>query len=83
MISAVLGSFVLVVFWTVLCFFWVYFWKSPIYCRCNAGFSFETNKNMIFLDYFWQILLVIFTETCLLAVHNTEFDRGQAESWQP
>jgi hypothetical protein len=31
------------------------FWDSPIYCRDNAGFSFGTNKNLIFLNYFWQI----------------------------
>jgi hypothetical protein len=58
-------------------------WKSPIYCCYNVGFSFGTNKNLIFLDYFWQILLVIFVETCLLAVHSAESDRGQKEIGQP
>jgi hypothetical protein len=67
------------------------FWKSPFYCCYNARFSFGTNKNLTFLrlflanlvDYFWQILLVIFAETCLLAVHNVESDKGQKEIWQP
>jgi hypothetical protein len=35
-------------------------WKSPFYFCYNAEFSFGTNNNLIFLDYFWQILLVIF-----------------------
>jgi hypothetical protein len=59
------------------------FWKSPFYCIYNAGFSFGTNMNLFFLDYFWQIWLIIFAETCLLVVHNTGFDRGQTERWQP
>jgi hypothetical protein len=48
-----------------------------------SDFLFGTNKNLIFMDYFWQILLVIFAEICLLAVHNAESDRGQTKRWQP
>jgi hypothetical protein len=51
-------------------------WKSPFYCRYNAEFSFGTNKNLIFLDYFWQILLVIFAKSCMPAVHSAESDKG-------
>jgi hypothetical protein len=36
-----------------------------------------------FLNYYWQILLVTFAESCLLAVHNAESNRGQREIGQP
>jgi hypothetical protein len=37
----------------------------------------------IFLDYFWQILLVSCAESCLQAVHSTEFAKGLRETRQP
>lgn len=36
------------------------FWKSPIYCRYTAGFSFGTNKNLIFLRIFFTKLVGYF-----------------------
>jgi hypothetical protein len=44
---------------------------------------FLTNKNLICLDYFWQIWLIMFAETCLLADHNARSDKGQTNRWQP
>jgi hypothetical protein len=52
------------------------FWKNPFYCRYNAGISMCTNKIISFELFFWQILLVSFVESCLQAVHSTEFVRG-------
>jgi hypothetical protein len=80
-ISAVLGLLILFILFDIILncivtFTDCNFWKIRFYCRYNAGFCFQTNKNLILLEYFWKILLVIFAETCMLAVHKAESNRG-------
>jgi hypothetical protein len=77
--------FVLASIWVVLDYIAICnFWKSPFYCRYNAKFFLGTNKTLISLRfcffgiYCWLLLV----ESCLLAVHSAEFDRGQRKMWQ-
>jgi len=58
------------------------FWKSPFYCRYNAGFSFGTNKNLTFLRLFLENLVGYFCRNMSAGSHDTESDRGQKEIWQ-
>lgn len=58
------------------------FWKVPFTTVIMPDFLCALTRIFL-LDYYWQILLVSFAESCLQVVHNAEFDRGQREIRQP
>jgi hypothetical protein len=82
-ISVVLRLTGSVFFRTVLWYLlFVIFWKVPLSAIIMPDFLCALTR-LFLLDYFWQILLVSFAESCLQAVHGAGSARGQREIEQP
>jgi hypothetical protein len=74
--------------WTVLEYycisvFFFFFFLSLFYCRYNANFFLGlTATNFIGVIFLGKMVEFTFAKSCLPAVHNIEFARGQRKALQ-